>query len=496
MTLVVAEDEAPTLRALVKLVAEWGPGYQVVGTARDGRQAMDLVDQRAPDVVLTDVRMPGVDGLQVIRHCRTHHPGTKVVVLSGYKDFEIVREALVAGASDYLLKPVRAGELRRLLDALAPGPAAGVGWSGLTVPLGSARPLVLAPGDLRFPVSVLGLVASHLSLALLEQPQVRGFSVEDSFWRTFPPFVSTTNRTSLANVPAALVFLEGVGPHKDLVKRWFHRNLETLGLPVTAVWVGDLKSEAEVRDVVPRLPTLAFAQVRYGQTRWVDTPGPVAEVLGIPRLDRGTEDLWDQALVSGDEAEIDRAVGRVLDQLEALGAGPNQIVDTWAYLFRFAVRGQDHRPWDEGVAAALAHQVSYRALRGALTRLFVGWAQQRRQADTSWGPLEARVRDYLDARVDRPVSVHDVAQALGYHPDYLGKAYKKATGERLARAIVVHKVNRAKDLWARRPEATVTEVAARVGFEDPLYFSRVFKLITGRAPTEYRVGGPPGSPGG
>jgi two-component system response regulator YesN len=494
MTVLIAEDEPPTLRALVKMITDWGDGYHVVGTVRDGRQAIEFIDLKAPDLVLTDIRMPGTDGIQVIRHCRTHHPAIKVLVLSGYKDFEIVREALVQGASDYLLKPVRPGELRRMFDTLAPPPNPGTPWPGLTIPLGSARPLTIPATTLTYPVSALCLVASHLSLALLEQSNVRGLSVEDSFWRTLPPFVSTNARTTLANTPAAVVLLEGIGPHRDTVKRWFQRNLDSLGMPVTAYWVPDLKAESDIRDRVPRLPTLAFARARYGQTRWVEPTETEAEVLGIPRLDRGTEEQWDQALATGDEGDVDRAVERVLSQLEVAGAGPGQIVETWAYLVRFGTRGQDQdtRPWVEGVSAAVAQQVTYRTLRPTLTKLFVQWSRRRKAAESSLGSLEDRVEAFLQAKIDRPLSVHDIATALGYHPDYLGKAYKKATGERLTRAIVVHKVTQAKVLWAQSPGATVTEIAARVGFDDPLYFSRVFKLVTGKPPTDYRDEAPTG----
>jgi DNA-binding NarL/FixJ family response regulator len=110
ITVAIADDESRVRRVVAALLAEEAD-IEVVGEAEDGRQALEVVQERVPDLVLLDIRMPVVDGLEAAR--RIHHevPNTKVVMLTASDDDNDVFEALKAGASGYLVKD-------RLLDDL------------------------------------------------------------------------------------------------------------------------------------------------------------------------------------------------------------------------------------------------------------------------------------------------------------------------------------------------------------------------------------------
>jgi two-component system response regulator NreC len=114
ITIVLADDHR-IVRQGVKTLLERESDLQVVGEAEDGQQAVHLVEQLAPRVLIVDIGMPGVDGLDVLREVRRSSPATSVVVLSMHSDEAYVREALIGGASAYVLKSAGAGEL---LDAV------------------------------------------------------------------------------------------------------------------------------------------------------------------------------------------------------------------------------------------------------------------------------------------------------------------------------------------------------------------------------------------
>jgi DNA-binding NarL/FixJ family response regulator len=97
------------------------PGMTVVGLAADGAEAVDLVAEHQPDVVLMDLRMPGTDGVAATSTIRKDHPGTQVVVLTTFADDESILSALSAGATGYLTKDAARDDIRRAIEAAGAG---------------------------------------------------------------------------------------------------------------------------------------------------------------------------------------------------------------------------------------------------------------------------------------------------------------------------------------------------------------------------------------
>ncbi len=122
MKVVVADDQTIVREGLVTLLSTM-PGIQVVGSAVDGEQSLALVAETAPDVVLMDLRMPGLDGVAATRRIREAHPDTQVVVLTTYADDDSILDALRAGALGFLTKDAGRDHIRRALEAAAAGQA-------------------------------------------------------------------------------------------------------------------------------------------------------------------------------------------------------------------------------------------------------------------------------------------------------------------------------------------------------------------------------------
>ncbi|MFF1462953.1 response regulator [Streptomyces sp. NPDC058330] len=99
------------------------PGIEVVGAAKDGDEAVALVAEKAPDVVLMDLRMPRCDGVEATRRIRKEHPRTQVVVLTTFADDDSLFTALQAGARGYLTKDARGEEIVQAIDAVMSGEA-------------------------------------------------------------------------------------------------------------------------------------------------------------------------------------------------------------------------------------------------------------------------------------------------------------------------------------------------------------------------------------
>jgi DNA-binding NarL/FixJ family response regulator len=116
----VADDQAAVREGLATLL-DLTPGIEVVGEARDGEQAVQLVAEHGPDVVLMDLHMPGTDGIAATERISREHPDTRVVVLTTYADDASIQGALRAGALGYLTKDADRVQIARAVQAAANG---------------------------------------------------------------------------------------------------------------------------------------------------------------------------------------------------------------------------------------------------------------------------------------------------------------------------------------------------------------------------------------
>jgi DNA-binding NarL/FixJ family response regulator len=118
----IADDQA-LVRSGFRMILDARADLEVVGEAGDGREAVELAGRLTPDVVLMDIRMPGIDGLQATRQIAASGSATRIIVLTTYDADEFVFAALRAGASGFLLKDVRPGELADAIRVIARGDA-------------------------------------------------------------------------------------------------------------------------------------------------------------------------------------------------------------------------------------------------------------------------------------------------------------------------------------------------------------------------------------
>lgn len=113
--LFLVEDEALIRSGLKHLIEQVIGGYQVIGEAENGRLALEALKSVKPDVLITDIRMNEMNGLEMIRRIRDQYPDMYILILSGFADFEYAKQAIKYGISDYLLKPVDRTELAQAL---------------------------------------------------------------------------------------------------------------------------------------------------------------------------------------------------------------------------------------------------------------------------------------------------------------------------------------------------------------------------------------------
>ena len=114
----LADDEIWVIMGLKKLIEKTGAPFRVVGEANNGIVALEEIEEKKPDVLITDIRMPGMDGLQLMQMIQEKNLETRVVLVSGYAEFNYAQQAMRMGAVDYLLKPVETEALAEVMERL------------------------------------------------------------------------------------------------------------------------------------------------------------------------------------------------------------------------------------------------------------------------------------------------------------------------------------------------------------------------------------------
>lgn len=115
---VIADDEQLICRMLEKMIDWNSKNIEVAGLAHNGQQVLELIEKEKPDIIITDICMPGIDGLQIVQKAKERGENIDFIIMSGYKNFEYAHTALNLGVKHYLLKPISKKELDEILERI------------------------------------------------------------------------------------------------------------------------------------------------------------------------------------------------------------------------------------------------------------------------------------------------------------------------------------------------------------------------------------------
>ena len=117
-TVLLADDEEEVIQVIMKKINWEGLGFSVIGYANNGVKALEMVEEFQPDVVMTDVKMPYMDGMELSSRIKTEFPATKILLFTGFDEFEYAKEAVHLEVEEYILKPLNSLELTNVFTQL------------------------------------------------------------------------------------------------------------------------------------------------------------------------------------------------------------------------------------------------------------------------------------------------------------------------------------------------------------------------------------------
>ena len=488
-------------------------GFQLVGEASDGEMALPMIRDLNPDILLTDIRMPFMDGVQLCSEVKRAMPWVGIAILSGYDDFFYAQKAISLGVKEYLLKPITAQELGKALTRVAEQIRAERsakesvenlrrGSQFLREKLLSA--LFTDEGD-RFEDEQLMLQMRQMGVNLSANCYV---VIDIAF-----PFRDEER----ARVRAALSSLaEATGG-----------SVFTCGMNhgARALVLGDNEQDAEERAYsfassvvhLPQLENCAELLLSIGETvsdfydirramhsarhvrHLVSGQAAGRRIIGVGELNDATTVLNGlelsplyERLQYAPEADLDAILAEYTGSLQGSGG----IELAMGYLRIAAVIAARRIVEDAGAdpQQALDEGLIARALRAedaaglesvrALLRSAIECRDRSGQGlvDTPVG----RARVYLSKNFTNPnLMLQDVAREVGISQSHFSTVFAQETGITFTQYLTGLRMSKAKELLEATPMRS-SEVAFQVGYNDAHYFSYLFKKHTGMTPSEYR----------
>jgi len=471
----LADDERPVLDGVAAAIRKRLPDVVICGTASTGREAIDGAIRERPDVILMDVRMPGMSGLEALRELRASAPETVPILLTAYERFDVAKEAFGLGVYDYLVKPVDQDLLveaiRGALDAAAARKAEAIRARNAIEALDAQRPLLEE-----------GLVYAALA-GDRDGSRVAGYASALAFGAKEGVFAAFRRRADAA----------GTDPRADEEGRRavlaYHIDC-AVGAPVLGV-VPVFFPGADVTAVAVAAGTALLDDGFAGMAASV---GPTAsmERLGdswMAALAALAEAAPGEVTVGGDPGGAERARGPGSPVEAALSAAA--IGDPAAALAAWAALPED-RMLRAAVAGAIAWSLREDAAAVVEAAAAVSAGAAPRSAFNSGKPgpgygAAGRAQEalrFVKERYAEPLSLEDVASKVGLSAAHLSRVLSNETGKSFMEHLSEIRIAKAKaELASGR--MSVKEVGAAVGYSDPNYFSRAFKRETGMTPSEY-----------
>lgn len=526
VTLFVIDD----IKSVVDGVAsiEWeAHGIQLAGTATNGKDGLEQVGECRPDVILTDIRMPKMDGLEMVRRILGLDYPCKILLMTGFAEFEYGKQAVQLGAFDFITKPFSEEEiiravckaaeqvkterqqksrviemehrLRESMPALrqeyfmmltrhqTSEAAAQARWDFLQIPLNIRQCAILLMEIDHFQEksaahSLHELELIRFSLQNIVEETLGLFTTGIVFREAESRFAAVINSASTAD---SVKVAEACCRHIAAYTRF-----------TISIGVGDI---AESIDELPRsyrqaqtaiahhLYTEGNAVMSYQDTLNREVPLQLAGDL--------KEELM-LALRSGNSSKVQQLLRSLAEQVEQLTPrpDPDYLLNLYDELAAMAVRTM-YEKLSPAECSGLANEykearekskLAFAELQGHLERLFTGGAAMiHGTAISETASMIYRSLDYMNERLHEEVTLADCAAQVHLSVSYYTILFKKVTGQTFVQYLTQERIKRAKAMLI--DGMPVQDVAASVGYEERRYFSDVFKKVTGMTPTAFRA---------
>lgn len=526
----VVDDEPKHRKGLANVIRKYRPDYEVL-EARDGLEALSVITSTNVDILITDIRMPNMDGLQLIESMGDRIKSTKVIILSVYGYFEYAQKAISLGAFEYILKPFEESSvddiLKRVEDKIEQERLEMKEKESLAKQLTTALPVYLEhqlnkwiKGNLNkseleeiekiFPykgngaVIVSEIYRNDSSILNYSNEEIDEIKMNIKYWMkevikplghsiTFFLSEKTNNMVTIINSSKKLNL---TSPENVERFKQFINNLKVeYGFYVTL----GIGSES---DNIFEQVSVSFA---HGQTalsyKFYMGVGNVIAYHDIvlnpykPVLSKyKEEESLADAITQMDKEKSVRIMNDIFDRILSNGHPlPEQLIDSIEHIILKQVKivenllqEEEYNKFLMDIRMKLNGCEEYSELRqkvnGILSDIINIQEYKRNYKNDS---IIMECKKYIDEHFMDELSLELIAQKFYFNPSYFSCFFKNYTGISFSEYLFNTRMQKAKELL-KNTDYKIYEIAVKVGYKDPGYFNRIFKRKFGIAPDEYR----------
>lgn len=508
----LVDDEQPVLDGLSVVIAKNLPDMEICGMARSGREAIDGALAARPDLLLLDVRMPGIDGLEALREIRSRLPDVVTILLSAYERFDIAKKAFELGVFDYLVKPANqeriVSTIRAAADEVAKRRAAHREAYSAKEALERARPFIAeslvlsalfgdrsAPGgeDRSEALRILGVEGDECLVAVFEprgEPHgpVASAMLRDRLSAELAYGIECVVGPLLAGRVPVVVPLQGtIEEAAEGARSTIRQFLAKDTLPRAAAGISAVRPYAELCDAIVEARVALGAASEPGSIACRGSGAEQAAALSQASPNRASASLAPatraleliDAAAAGDSDRAAFALDAWFDEEASAGEPEGVIRERCRSLLAISLWFAGDGLFVENLAGSAG------ALREEARFLLASRMSQARS-----GPRGRRGRQvddalrYIESGFTRQISLEETAEAVGVSPAHLSRMFMEVVGVSFIDYLTKLRIERAKELL-RKGETSVKVIALSSGYTDPNYFSRIFKKSVGATPSEY-----------
>lgn len=510
MRIVVVEDEYRVRNGIIKLINKIKPQYEIAGEAENGLQGMEIIMAQKPDLVIVDIKMPMMDGIEMLTQLKEKGVKHKTVILSGYSDFEYAQKAIKLGVCEYLLKPVTADDLEQtLLNAEKEINMERVLENNQTQVFSSLenifRNLVLSGG------SNVEQIYEYLE----DKSGINtngGFAVINIYIGSSEEI----NKTKVKNLVSQVMSNYGKADfcsfeltlHREIIGLAFNcedfaaleRYFQNTGIKallreqlhgLAFGWIyfkgldnlknslSTIRKELKWSMVLGEDVLISYPKTHQINTKFIQYPIEI-------------ESNAKAAVCAFDNVKLQRFFEDFLSWWRKELYHPAGVIESF---IRFAssiinvIKELDYKLYEkinqkeilQGIIDAITWNELEKALYSITDRISLNKDNETQIVNLA---VKKTLR-LVDEFYKDGITLDQIAARLNITPEYLGSIFNRELGVNFSTYIKEYRIKKAKELLIAK-ELKTYEIAEKVGYADPKYFCRVFKETTGLTPGEFQ----------
>ncbi|MGO4372739.1 response regulator [Paenibacillus sp. MCAF20] len=507
----LVDDEFIILDGIASVVDWEACGTQLIGTAQNGVEAFELVKRDPPDIIISDIRMPGMDGLQLVAAVRELNPDISFILLTGFSEFDYAKTAMQHGVNHYLLKPCSEEALMEALEEVV------------------QRRREKDDND-HFVQSIkygLERVLPHAKEQFLKElvtNKTYGVMEWQYFGRLFGlQFQTQRVRLLLAEIEGEYEY-EHLFAVKNIAEDVFQNPVlsSTVGGHVLLLMEDEL-SEEQLFEKIDAIRSTFMKYYRLDLTAALSEPGELAHVrrlythtlaclnhrfylgegsliterdISVPEDAEKRDFEYDPERLSmpikaghwaDAELELKRMFGELSELRYEIEETKSYLIQIFMEIIRICSPAQMKGYLDKlpGLIAGSTLQSFEQFVMTIAREITLDRYERNRRKQSQM--VQSVIQIVQERYSDETLTLQTIAAEIYMNPDYISKMFKKETGEKFTNYVMNIRIEKALEHIERGGDLTIASLAEASGFgENYSYFSKIFKKYTGFSPSEYR----------